>query len=84
MSEAKLNGNRLKVAYIIDMPFFQDEQNENIIEQHPQHCLKDRGKTMCGVYTALFKTLTINLNFTIDWIHAVDNNYGVFDVIKSK
>ena len=35
---------------------------------------------MCGDYVPLLKLLVQTLNFTIDWVHATDNRFGVMDL----
>ena len=81
-----LSGCKIKVGYINAYPYMYEKSisSENDPMYNSKMCLFTDNKTMCGNYIPLLKILAQQLNFTIRWVHAKDDGFGVKDPLTKK
>ena len=79
-----LMGCPLRIAHVHDPPFFEEKGLTFSPTESEMTCFKSGNKNVCGKYVSLLKELVSLLNFTIEWVHAKDNAYGVFDPSTQK
>ena len=76
-------GCNLRVAYVEDVNYIKMAKTGNEIEHlDPRHVFKSGNSTMyagAGNELELIKELSGDLNFSITWIKADDNSYGVLN-----
>ena len=80
----KLDNCILNVAYVDQPPLISLARNDEALAT-ARHILKFGNKTMYGgrySHLEIVQRLSFDLNFTIKWVQATDNSYGVFDSKK--
>ena len=78
-----LMGCSLRVAYIDRFPYISmAESDEDLMNRNVKHIFKSGNTTMYGGMLnsiEMIKLLASDLNFTVSWVHAKDNSYGIFN-----
>ena len=77
----KLDNCILNVAYVDQPPLISLARSDDVLAT-ARHILKSGNKTMYGgrySHLEIIQRLSFDLNFTIKWVQATDNSYGVFD-----
>lgn len=76
----------IRVGYINSFPYMYKKSAVKRTEQitNARMCFFKSNMTMCGNYVPLLKLLTQQLNFTIRWVHAKDNAFGVKNSVSQK
>ena len=76
-------GCTLRVAYLDRFPFItKAQENTSLLNVHERRVFRSGNMTMYGGninQIQILKLLSYDLNFTISWVRAEDNSYGVYN-----